>query len=189
MTRRTRWLAIVMAPLFLVGCARIISKLRGERDSGSFEAIEDKDPDAAPWTARGDGGSIRDLLGFGPAVETDAGCPRDIHPGYCRRRCRGLTERQGFGHARRVYPSEAYAFGTCGGYQVFAERTPDAGGIVEYFDPDGGQLVGATDDRVKPCGRFGSIPSCTPKLVWRDAGFGQRSILKAVPSLSPDDEE
>jgi hypothetical protein len=83
-----------------------------------------------------------------------------------------------------VWPSAGYAFGTCGPYEVFAERTPDAGGIVEYYDPDGGALVGAVDERVKPCGTFGVVPSCTPKLAWKESTLGQ----PALPNAPPDDE-
>ena len=118
---------------------------------------------------------------------SDAGaCPAAIHPGYCRGRCRGFAERRASGHARRVWPSAEYAFGKCGVYDVFAERTPDGGGVVEYYDSTG-TLVGALDDRVQPCGTFGTIPSCAPALDWHDAGLGDRgSGHPAVPS--EDDE-
>lgn len=179
-TVRRRWV-VVLLPVLLLGCARIVSKLRGERDSGSYEVVEPEDPHTPP---RSSDGGLAALLGFGPTEEVDAGCPRDIHPGYCRRRCRGLGERRLSHHARRVWPSAGYAFGTCGPYEVFAERAPDAGGIVEYYDPDGGALVGAVDERVKPCGTFGVVPSCTPKLAWKESKLG----LPALPNAPPDDE-
>jgi hypothetical protein len=100
-------------------------------------------------------------------------CPRPLHPDYCRHNCRGLASRAQTKHARRVDPSERIAFGKCGDMDVFAEDQyiGDGGlksGIVEYFN-DAGTLVGATDTRVKPCGQFGTVPSCTPTLAWEDS--------------------
>ena len=182
-----RWLALVFVPLVLVGCGRILEKLRARRDAGAAVATSD---DGGLDLHVGSNEDPDPLAGLGglAALEDDAGCPRPIHPGYCRRRCRGLPERRANGHARRVWPSAAYAFGTCGTYEVFAERTPDGGGIVEYYDPKTNQLVGAVDDRLKACDSFGAIPKCTPKLHWSDAGVGHRGGLGA-PNPGPDDEE
>jgi len=111
------------------------------------------------------------LLGFGEPddeEELDAGCPQPVHPGYCRNRCKDFSWRQAFPHARRVKTSAGVAFGKCGAFDVFAERQRDGGAITEYYDSTG-TLQAAADTRQK-CGKYGKIPTCTPKLVWRDAG-------------------
>jgi hypothetical protein len=107
---------------------------------------------------------------------SDAGaggaCPRPIHPDYCRNRCRSYASRTATKHARRVETSERIAFGKCGNMDVFAEdeRAGDGGlqsGVIEYFQND--SLVGAVDTRVKACGQFGTLPTCTPVLAWEES--------------------
>jgi hypothetical protein len=106
------------------------------------------------------------------ATTTDAGaCPLPIHPAYCRRNCRSFASRQATKHARRISHSARAGLGTCGEYDVFAEdeELGDAGvgsGVVEYFDKKTGVIVGAVDTRSKPCGRFGTVPTCTPVIAW-----------------------
>ena len=182
-----RLAALLFVPLALVGCGRVLEKLRARRDAGAADAsVAVAAPDDA---GVGSADDPDPLVGVGnPTALDDAGCPRAIHPGYCRRACRNLASRRATGHARRVWPSAAYAFGVCDQYDVFAERTPDAGGVVEYYDPKSGALVGAVDDRLKGCASFGVIPKCTPKLHWSDAGVGHRAGLGA-PNAGPDVEE
>jgi hypothetical protein len=103
----------------------------------------------------------------GAAHDAAAPCPRAIHPGYCRRRCKSFAERKRYPHARRVYLSAVHALGTCDSYDVFAEKQADGGGIIEFYDKSG-NLVGAQDTR-QECGIYGTIPTCNPTLAWTDA--------------------
>lgn len=136
MTRRL--VALVAAFVFLAGCGKIIDRIRGRHPEET--ELEDDE-------------------------ESDAACPREVHPGYCRRRCKSFAERRASAHAARVATPSTHAFGTCGGYDVFAERGPDGRGIIEYFEPDDGDLVAATDDR-KTCGTYGPVPTCAAVLTW-----------------------
>lgn len=178
---RTRSRLVLLAALLApaLGCGKIMTFLKGgPHDAGPELPPELVDEPIAttPRDASIDHAELLKLLGVSDddeAEDPDAGCPQPIHPGYCRRRCRSWGQRSASGHASRVYPSAAYAFGTCGGYDVFAEKGPDGGGITEYYDHATSELVGARDDR-QACGRYGTIPSCTPSLVWKDGGIGHR---------------
>jgi len=118
-------------------------------------------------------------------------CPQPINPGWCRHRCRSLANRQASKHAQRMQHSERVAFGKCGTFSVFAEdeRAGDGGlqsGIIEYFGPSD-TLEGAIDTRMKPCGRFGTIPACTPKLVWEESRAISLQMGTVVsPKLPPE---
>jgi len=106
-----------------------------------------------------------------PIALPDAGkCPLEIHPGYCRRRCRDFEQRKRTMHARRIGRSLRSGIGTCGTLKVFAEEQNDgdggvAGSIVEFYD-EHDELVAAVDSRQKPCGTYGTIPKCTPVVTW-----------------------
>lgn len=133
-------------------------------------------PEAAPLAFDAAAPSIADAAFDGDdeapvlAAQPDAGCPEALHPFYCRFRCKSFLERKSRAHADRVSPPADHAFGTCGGFNVFAENDTTGGGIVEYYDAKTSALVGAIDRRRKPCASFGVIPTCTAKLVWSDAG-------------------
>jgi hypothetical protein len=120
----------------------------------------------------------------------DAGaCPLPIHPAYCRRNCRTIANRRATKHARRVAHPMRAGLGECGAYDVFAEDEAlgDAGvreGITEYYDKTGG-LVAAVDTRSKPCGRFGTIPTCTPVIVWERTVTVRLGRLTATGSRLP----
>jgi hypothetical protein len=172
-------LALAVAIVF-VACNRT-DRLRGQQDGDVVERVVEPVVEApATLDASVDPVDLTKLSGWRRTGEDpDGGCPQFIHPNYCSRRCKLLAERRGFPHATRVWPSAGVAFGTCGSYDVFSERSQDGGAITEYFDRDGGILVAATDNRQR-CGRYGAIPGCTPKLVW-DAGYVQRGLADVDP--------
>jgi hypothetical protein len=127
--------------------------------------------------------------GLAPPKPESSTCPEPVHPGYCRHRCRTLAERSHTMHARRIRHAARAGLGTCGVYRVFAEdeRQDDGGtgaGVVEYFDPRG-ELVAATDGRLSPCGRFGPVPACTPRIAWGlgrvSLHFGPTTIARGLP--------
>lgn len=164
-----RWRGFALVAVALAACnlfARL--KKKDELDSGIIGKVDP--PDATSEKGDADPNAILKLLGLQneePAV-ADAGCPAPVHPGYCRHSCRTLGTRKAFPHAQRIWPSAGVAFGTCGAFDVFAEREPDGGMITEYFDKSG-NVIAAVDNR-QTCGRYGSIPSCAPALAW-DAGW------------------
>jgi hypothetical protein len=184
MRSRLAVLALVLAPA--LGCGKIMTFLKGgPHDAGPVPELVDEPIPAPP---EGDAAVPNEELAKLLAdpddddEDEDGGCPQPLVPGYCRRRCKTFGERKSTGHARRVWPSAAYAFGTCGRYDVFAELSPDGGGIVEYYED--GALIGAKDDR-RACGRYGKIPACRPVLVWKDAGVGFRgpSVKGGTPMI------
>lgn len=117
--------------------------------------------------------------------EGDGGCPIPVHPGYCRRNCRTFSVRNLTRHASRIRATSASGIGTCGSYQVFAENDSTAGdaGIIEFYD-DAGALVAAEDHRVKNgCGRFGTIPTCTPTIHWAPPAMVKLGPVTATTGL------
>lgn len=99
-------------------------------------------------------------------VDAELGCPAPIHPDYCRRDCKSFLSRRATRHASRVDVTEEGRLGTCGPYDVFTQRDvkTDAS-IVEYYDRNTSELVGATDPRANGCTKFGTIPECTLELL------------------------
>lgn len=176
---RFRFRIVACTSIIVLASCGLFDRLRTKPDSGAIEPkIDLSEASVAQSDAAPIEGGLASLLGlFGdpedePQETTEAGtappCPVPIHPGYCRGRCKGFSERKSFPHAQRIFPSAGVAFGTCGSLDVFSEKEPDGGGITEYFDK--GSLVAAIDTRQK-CGKYGTIPSCKPVLAW-DAGFG-----------------
>lgn len=98
-------------------------------------------------------------------VEQPGACPQPITPAYCRRRCRTFAERMRQHHAKRVTHPTRVAYGTCGGFDVFAESDSADAGIVEYFG-DAGSLVAAHDGKRAGCRDFGNAPACSPTMHW-----------------------
>lgn len=92
-------------------------------------------------------------------------CPAPVHPDYCRHDCKRFTQRRSTRHASRVDDTEEGKLGTCGKYDVFTQHDvkTDAS-IVEYFDRESGELVGAVDPRRDGCATFGTVPECTIAL-------------------------
>ncbi len=127
-----------------------------------------------------------------PEATAGPPCPRPLAGpegvGYCRRRCRDLTSRRYSKHARRVSSPSAYAFGTCGAYDVFAEVNASDAGVTEYFERDGGALVGATDTLTPSCSQYGTVPSCTPALTWQKVSSGP-TVRGGKIEIFDDDEE
>lgn len=119
-------------------------------------------------------------------------CPRPIEGaagiGYCRFGCRDLHSRRLSKHARRVASPSRYAFGTCGAYDVFAEVNGSDAGVTEYFAPDSGRLVGATDTLTPSCTQYGAVPSCTLALTWQKVTSGP-TVRGAKLEIFDDDEE
>lgn len=112
-----------------------------------------------------------------PEAPPDAGpCPLDIHPYYCRRRCRTFFNRKASLHARRIAHPTRAGIGKCDKFDVFAEDDA-TGGIVEYYD-DTGQLAGVTDSRQKPCGTYGKVPKCKLEITWQGPHGGGLGDLK-----------
>jgi hypothetical protein len=96
----------------------------------------------------------------------DSVCPAPIHPDYCRRDCKRFSTRRRTRHAGRVPVTEEGRVGTCGKWLVFTQRDPtNDASIVEYFDPNSEELVGAVDPRrTDECTTFGAVPECTIAL-------------------------
>lgn len=162
----------LLVPLLAFGCGKIFDKLRPHPDAGFVivtpsvvEAGAPVEEDASADADAGEEEDDEEVDAAAPAVDASGPCPLAIHPGYCRSRCKSFSSRKAIGHAQRVYPSAAHAFGTCDTYDVFAEKQADGGGIVEFYDKSG-VLVGARDDRQKGCNTYGTIPKCTPALKW-----------------------
>jgi hypothetical protein len=165
-------LRVIAAVAALLCACNLFARLKkkDDVDSGMTSKVEPPVPTAEEEKGDADPNALLKMLGLAneaPAV-ADSGCPAPVHPGYCRRSCRSLGTRKAFPHAQRIWPSTGVAFGTCGAFDVFAEREPDGGQITEYFDKSG-NVIAATDNR-QACGKYGSIPSCTPVLSW-DAGY------------------
>lgn len=131
-----------------------------------------------PDAGAGDAGDLADDdVEFGDPP--DAGCPIPVHPGYCRNRCKGFAARKLSHHAARVSDPTRYAVGTCGTYDVFAERDARDAGITEYYEL--GVLVAARDDRQRGCTDFGTVPKCDPVLAWKPEAsvkVGQPTVIK-----------
>ncbi len=162
----------------LVGCDRLLHR---HASAGA---------DASATAADGGATSASEPEEEDEATSEDAGaCPLPIHPAYCRRNCRTIVNRRSTKHARRVAHPMRSGLGECGAYDVFAEDEAlgDAGvreGITEYYDKTG-SLVGAVDTRSKPCGRFGTIPTCTPVIAWERAVTIRLGRLTATGSRLP----
>lgn len=133
---------------------------------------------AAPDAGAADAGDLTDDdVEFGDPP--DAGCPIPVHPGYCRNRCKGFAARKMSHHAARMSDPTRYAVGTCGTYDVFAERDARDAGITEYYELS--VLVAARDDRQRGCTDFGTVPKCELKLDWKPEAsvkFGQPTVTK-----------
>ncbi len=119
-------------------------------------------------------------------------CPRPLAGGegvgYCRNFCRRFASRKFSKHARRVGIPARFAFGTCGKFDVFAEMNAADSGVTEYFEPDGGALVGATDTLTSNCTQYGTVPSCTPALKWEKVSGGP-TVTGGTPLILDDDDE
>lgn len=111
------------------------------------------------------------------------GC--DLHPDYCRVRCKSLRSRMSSRHADRMGSGATSRFGTCGDFAVFQEKEADDAGITEFFD-DAGDVVGAVDDRESgKCRTFGTVPTCT--TTWRS--FPRATVgVRLASSTGPVDD-
>ena len=158
--RRLTWLCVLaLSSALAVHCAK-------PREPEVLVLTTPPPPEVDGSIADTDGGTTIEVPEGPIDVAFDAGCPMEIHPYYCRFRCRGFDERKITKHAQRVDAPKRFALGTCGALQVFAEEQADGGGIVEYYD-DAGTLAAAHDNRIQGCKDFGAVPKCTPKLDWK----------------------
>jgi hypothetical protein len=172
--------ALFLSPLLLLACkTKPVGEEAGVKiDLTAPTASAPAAPDAAVGLSDDD---------EEPGTEGDGGCPLPVHPDYCRRNCRTFTSRTSTHHASRIRSPNAFALGSCGPYKVFAENDSTAGdaGIIEYFD-DAGALVAAEDRRAKGCGRFGTIPSCTPDLHWAPPAMIKLGTFTVSSGLTPE---
>jgi hypothetical protein len=174
-----RWLTAVL--LFAVGCHR------PQAESGSPDAASSTTNPVPPLLPSISPSALASALAPHPDDEedpvdaaaiatSDAGksdggmcVASSVHPGYCRRRCRGFEERKSSMHARRVGSPKRAGIGTCGSYSVFAEDGQSIS-IVEYFDSSG-SLV-AVRERTSGCVDYGSVPACAPVIKWAPSRLG-----------------